>query len=63
MTDSNPAAESDVDMLPEYDLKSMKVLSRGKYAGAKLRVVRVVHVDADLMKSFPDDAAVNAALR
>lgn len=55
-------AEAD-DLRPEYDFKSLKVVSRGRYAKGYAKARRVVALDPDLYPEFPDDAAVNAALR
>ena len=51
------------DLRPEYDFDFSKA-ERGKYAKRiKEEGSNLVLVEPDLAKSFPDSAAVNAALR
>ena len=51
------------DLRPEYDFDFSKA-ERGRYAHRlKIEGSNLVLVDADLVKSFPDSASVNAALR
>jgi hypothetical protein len=56
--------EGDDDMLPEYDLRQMRIVKRGpghtNPEAAKL--VRVT-LDPDVAIAFGDDQAVNEALR
>lgn len=60
---SNHSDEED-DMLPEYDLRQMRIVKRGpghtNPEAAKL--VRVT-LDPDVAVAFTDDQAVNEALR
>ena len=58
MTDPAPD-----DMLPEYDFAAMEGVVRGKYAGRMKAHPRVVRLADDLWDAFPDDEAVNDALR
>ncbi len=51
---------SDPDMLEDYDF-SQGV--RGKYAERYAEGTNVIVIDPDLIKIFPDHAAVNEALR
>jgi hypothetical protein len=54
---------SDDDLRPEYDFDFSKA-ERGRYAKRiKAEGSNLVLVEPDLAKSFPDSAAVNAALR
>ena len=58
MVDPDPG-----DMLPEYDFTKMKGVVRGKYASKAKSRPRMIRIADDLSDSFPDDEAVNAALR
>lgn len=60
--DDSTDAASD-DQRPYYDFRNMNWIAEGKYAAAYHETYRVVHLDADLTRLFPDAAAVNAALR
>jgi hypothetical protein len=56
---------ADEDMLPHYDFKKMPIIARGPgyRRGAKpVRMTRVT-LDPDIQPFFPDDQAVNEALR
>ena len=58
------ATSPDADELrPEYDFRAMKGVVRGKYAARDREPLRVVRLADDVAKAFPDEAAVNAALR
>ncbi|MGF1522770.1 MAG: hypothetical protein ACFBSF_10700 [Leptolyngbyaceae cyanobacterium] len=50
-------------MLPEYDFTKMKGVVRGKYASKAKNRPQMVRIADDLRDSFPDDEAINAALR
>ena len=58
MVDPDPG-----DMLTEYDFPQMKGVVRGKYASKAKKYPRMIRIADDLSDSFPDDEAVNAALR
>jgi len=51
------------DMRPEYDFGSMKGGVQGKYSKQYRAGTNLVLLDPKLAKAFPDDAAVNDALR
>lgn len=51
------------DMRPEYDFGSMRGGVRGKYAKQYRAGSNLALLDPELAKAFPDDAAVNNALR
>ena len=51
------------DMLPEYDFSKMKGVVRGKYASRITSEPRTVRLADDLAVLFPNDEAVNSALR
>ena len=50
-------------MLPEYDLDQLKGGVRGKYYERYQTRMPVVRLDADVAEAFPDQRAVNEALR
>ena len=55
--------EHDDDLEPEYDLRKLKGVVRGKYAERYREQVRVIRLDDDVVSAFPNAAAVNEALR
>jgi|GEM_PF-3213346 len=62
-----PTAEYDAGMefelRPDYDLRKLRGVVRGKYAARYQERLRLVRLAADVAVAFPDEAAVNAALR
>jgi len=60
---TSPDPTPDEDLQPEYDFRSMRGVVRGKYAARYRERLRVVRLADDLAAAFPDEAAVNAALR
>ena len=50
-------------MRPEYDFASMKGGVRGKYVKKYRAGTNLVLLDPDVAAAFPNDAAVNRALR
>lgn len=56
-------AKNDDDLLPEYDFSKMKLVGRGIYAKQYRSGTNLVLLDSDVRKAFPDDEAVNEALR
>ena len=59
--DTNNAGDN--DMREEYDFQALQGVVRGKYAARYAERLRVVRLDADIADAFPDEVAVNAALR
>lgn len=52
------------DLRPEYDLRELtKSGVRGKYAERFRSGTNLALLDPDIARAFPDDAAVNQALR
>jgi hypothetical protein len=51
------------DMRPEYDFGSMKGGVRGKYVRRFRAGTNLILLDPALAKAFPNEAAVNGALR
>lgn len=50
-------------MRDEYDFRTLEGVVRGKHAAAYANGGRVVRLDADVAAAFPDEQAVNSALR
>jgi hypothetical protein len=55
--------ELDDDLRPEYDLSQLKGKVRGKYASRFKEGASVVVLSPDVAPYFPNDDAVNTALR
>ncbi len=56
--------EKDDELRPEYDLSSLlKEGVRGKYAKRYAQGTNLVLLSPDVAKNFPNDEAVNEALR
>ena len=51
------------DLRPEYKRSDFGTLVRGKYAQRILEATNVVVLDPQVAKAFPNDRAVNKALR
>jgi len=51
------------DLRPEYNRSDFGTLVRGKYAQRVLETTNVVLLDPKVAKAFPNDRAVNKALR
>ncbi len=51
------------DLRPEYKPSDFGTLVRGKYAQRVLEATNVVVLDPKIAKAFPNDRAVNKALR
>ena len=51
------------DLRPEYDLGSLRGGVRGKYFRKAIAAGNIVLLDPDVARAFPDDRAVNEALR
>jgi hypothetical protein len=51
------------DLRPEYDLSKLKRGPRGKYAEEYKKGTNLVLLSPDVAEAFPDEIAVNEALR
>ena len=51
------------DLRPEYRREDFGAMERGKYAVQMREASNVVVLDPDIAAAFPNDQAVNAALR
>ena len=57
-------AEKNDELRPEYDLEELlKGGIQGKYAGRYQEGTNIILLDGDVAAAFPNDEAVNAALR
>jgi hypothetical protein len=59
----NAETEPGDDLRPEYDFSQMKIVGRGKYAQRYREGTNLVLLAPDVAEAFPDDEAVNEALR
>ncbi len=57
------AGEPGDEMRSEYDFRKLHGAVRGKYAAAYKEQLRIVRLADDVASAFPDEAAVNNALR
>lgn len=55
--------QRDDEMRDEYDFRSLSGVVRGKYAAGYAEGRRMVQLDSDVATAFPDELAVNLALR
>jgi hypothetical protein len=55
--------KSDDDLRSEYDFATMQGGVRGKYAERVRANSNIVLLEPDIAKAFPNDSAVNSALR
>lgn len=55
--------EMEDELRPEYDFAQMKGGVRGKYVERYRTKTNLVLLDADVAQAFPNDEAVNDALR
>jgi hypothetical protein len=55
--------QDDYELREEYDLSKMTVLPKGRYDPRRRIGANVVVLEPEIAKAFPDDKAVNEALR
>ena len=53
----------DYDLHDEYDLSQLPIMPKGRYAPSRRLGQNVVVLEPDLVSAFPNDDAVNQALR
>jgi len=58
-----PKAYDDYELREEYDLAQLPILPKGRYAPECRSGKNIVVLAPDVAQAFPDDDAVNAALR
>ncbi len=55
--------QDDYDLNEEYDLSKMTVLPKGRFDPKRRIGTNVIVLEPDVAKAFPNDEAVNEALR
>ncbi len=53
----------DYELREEYDLSKLPIVPKGRYAPERRIGKNLAVLDPDIAQAFPDDEAVNAALR
>lgn len=53
----------DYELRDEYDLSQLPIMSRGRYAPGHRMGKNIILLAPDVAEAFPDDEAVNEALR
>ena len=53
----------DYKLREEYDLSQLPIVPKGRYAPERRLGKNLAVLDPDIAQAFPDDKAVNAALR
>jgi hypothetical protein len=63
--DDREAVDDDIgiDIEPDYDFRSLRGATRGKYATRYRERLRIVRIAEDVSGAFADEDEVNAALR
>jgi hypothetical protein len=55
--------QDDYELREEYDLSKMTILPKGRFDPKRRIGTNVVVLEPDIARAFPDDEAVNEALR
>ena len=55
--------QDDYELREEYDLSKMAILPKGRFDPKRRIGTNVVVLEPEIAKAFPDDEAVNEALR
>lgn len=63
MKKSSIKKQDDYELRQEYDLSTMTIMPEGRYDPKRRIGKNVIVLDPDIAKAFPDDEAVNEALR
>jgi hypothetical protein len=63
MKKSSTKKQDDYDLREEYDLSKMTVLPKGRFDPKRRVGSNIVVLDPEIAKAFPNDEAVNEALR
>ena len=61
--DSMKKNSDDYELREEYDLYELPIMPKGRYAPERRVGKNLVVLDPDVAQAFPDDEAVNTALR
>lgn len=63
MKKNSTKKQDDYELRDEYDLSKMTILPRGRFDPKRRIGTNVVLLEPDVAKAFPNDEAVNEALR
>ncbi len=63
MKKNSTKKQDDDELREEYDLSKMAVLPKGRFDPKRRAGTNVIVLDPEIAKAFPDDQAVNEALR
>jgi hypothetical protein len=63
MKKNSTPKQDDYELKEEYDLSKMTVLPRGRFAPERRMGKNVAVLEPDIAQAFPNDDAVNEALR
>jgi hypothetical protein len=63
MKKNSTTKQADYELKDEYDLSKMTVLPKGRFDPKRRIGTNVIVLDPEIAKAFPNDEAVNEALR
>ena len=63
MKKNSTTKRNDYELKAEYDLSKMTILPKGRFDPKRRIGTNVVVLDPEIAKAFPNDEAVNEALR
>ena len=63
MKKNSTTKQDDYELKDEYDLSKMAILPKGRFDPKRRIGSNIVVLDPDIAKAFPNDEAVNEALR
>ena len=63
MKKNSTKKQDDYELREEYNLSKMTILPRGRFDPKRRIGTNVIVLEPDIAKAFPDDEAVNEALR
>lgn len=63
MKKTSTTKQDDYELRDEYDLSKMTILPKGRFDPKRRLGANIIVLDPELAKAFPNDEAVNEALR
>ncbi len=63
MKKNSTTKQDDYELRDEYDLSKMTILPKGRFDPKRMIGTNIVVLDPEIAKAFPNDEAVNEALR
>ncbi len=63
MKKNSTTKQDDYELRDEYDLSKMTILPKGRFDPKRRLGTNVIVLDPEIAKAFPNDEAVNEALR